>query len=95
MLIGLGVNIWSEKIQLVLGWTLPGFRCSQVSDRWRHGLASAGCHEALNQEPGERVTVRAGYGCDPLTANGHAKSKVGLGEEQQCVTRVVSGPEWT
>lgn len=74
MLIGLSVNIWTEKIQLVLGWTLLVFHYSQISDRWWHTLAGAGCLEALNQEPGKRVTVRAGYGGD-LTANSHAKSK--------------------
>lgn len=95
MLIGLNVNIWTEKIQLVLGWTLPVFHCSQISDRWWHRLASTGCHEALNQEPGKRVTVRAGYGGDLLAANRHAKSKVGSGEEQQAVTHPISGPEWT
>jgi len=96
VLIGLRVNVWTEKIQLGLGWTIPGFHCSQISDRWWNGLASAGCHEALNQEPGKRVTGRAGYGCDPLAANGRAKSKVGSGEEQQGVTHpsgVQNGPE--
>lgn len=66
MSIGLGVNIWTEEIKLVIGWALPGFHCSQVSDRWWDRVASAGCHEALNQEPGKRITVRAGDGCDPL-----------------------------
>lgn len=95
MLIGLSVNIWTEKIQLVLGWTLPVFHCSQISDRWWHRLASTGCREALNQEPGKRVTVRAGYGGDLLRAMRHAKSKVGSGEQQQGVTHLISGPEWT
>lgn len=56
MLIGVSVNIWTEKIQPVLSWALPMFHCSQISDRWWHRLASIGCHEALNQEPGKRVT---------------------------------------
>lgn len=77
MLIGLCVNVWAEEIQLVLGRTLPGFHCSQISDRWWHRLASTSCWEALNQEPGKSVQIRPGHVHGLHTANSQARGEAG------------------